>query len=75
MECVDGGDNRRGLLKFTYSLISGITSFKKYGLGVASVSWPKEIVDAAEELYDQLEPPKKVRLIIILKLILNNMSL
>ncbi|KRT78270.1 hypothetical protein AMK59_8505, partial [Oryctes borbonicus] len=52
-------DNQRTVLHFTYSLIPGVTTFRKYGLVAAIASWPRDLVEKAEELYNQIEPPKQ----------------
>ncbi|GJQ80916.1 hypothetical protein Trydic_g4733 [Trypoxylus dichotomus] len=50
---------QRTALHFTYSLVPGITTFKKYGLSAAVASWSKDILEEAEELYNQIEPCKQ----------------
>lgn len=53
-------EKERIILHFTYALVPGITTFKKYGLCAAVASWPKDVVEKAKLLYNEIELPKEV---------------
>lgn len=48
------------VLKFTYNVIPGIISLEHYGIFLAKISWPENIIKYAEKILQELSKSQKV---------------